>query len=134
MCTFNDELPLSQLSPIPSEAEVSNDEELGPITPPTHDELGVIAESAATENTKFVSKTLTSNNDTLLSTDESSNTKKELPVATTNKSRPNKTTTVSKKNTSKTETPPIPPSIGGDIENSEIHQTPHMVKLRNVLQ
>ena len=126
VCIFNNELHLSQSSPIPLDAEMSNNEEFRLITPHTPDELGTAAVSAAMENTtgtKSVCEITIPNKDTLLTMDKTKNTEKKLPGAMVNNSRSKVTATMSKETINETKTPPPLPSTGGDNKNPEIWQT-----------
>ena len=135
--TFNDKLPLSRSSPIPSDVEMTNNEEFVLTTHPSPEEPGKMPGSAALETTtsaKSSGGTTTSRNDSLHPADETINNTNEVPVAESNDPASNVSKIMSDKNISETEAPPLPPppppplspklpSSGIDTEDSEIHQT-----------
>ena len=126
MCISNNELPLSWLSLITSDSELSNSEELRLTVPFTPDKFAEVAVSAAIENitnTKPVSKTTIPNKDTLLPMDEASSATKKPLVSVTNDSGPQVTTTMSKENNRETETPSSLSLTGGDTGDVETQQT-----------
>ena len=127
VCISNNKLPLSRSSPITSDAELSNSEELGLMVPLTPDEFTEVAVSTAIENitnTKPVGKTTTLNKDILLPTDETSSGATTKPlVSATNDSGPQVTTTMSKENNRETKTPSSLSLTGGDTRDAEAQQT-----------
>ena len=126
VCISNNILPLSRPSPITSDAELSNSEELGLTVPLTPDKFAEAAVSAAIENitnTKPVSETTIPNKDILLPMDEASSATKKPFVSVTNDSGPQVTTTMSKENNRETETPLSLSLTGGDTGDVETQQT-----------
>ena len=127
MClSDNNEPPLSQLSPLTSDAEPSNSDQLelaGPFTP---DEFAEVAVSAAIENLmniKPVNETAISNNDKPVPVDETSDAKSEQLAYVINESRPEVTTTLSMEKNSETETPSSLSLTEGDNGDVDTPQT-----------
>ena len=89
-CINHDEPPLNQSSPIASEEEVFDNEELGLTAPLTPNEIAEIPEAAVTATTenimsnKSVHETTSPNTNISMATSETDDTNKELSVATAN--------------------------------------------------
>ena len=127
MClSDNNEPPLSRSSPVTSDAEPSNSDQLklaGPLTPGEFAEAAVSAAIEKLTNIQPVNETAIPNNDKSVLVDETSDAKSEQLATVINESRPEATTTMEKN--SESETPSLLPPTEGD--NGDVDTPPTTV-------
>ena len=125
----NNEPPLSRSSPVTSDAEPSNSDQLKLAGPLTLGEFTEVAVSAAIENLSNiqpVNETAIPNNDKSVLVDETNNAKREQLASVINKSIPKAITTIEKNTESE---PPslLPPIEGDNGDNGDVDTPPTTV-------
>ena len=136
MCLSDkNEPPLSRLSPVTSDAEPSNSDQLelaGPLTPGEFTETAVNAAIENLSNIQPVNKTVIPNNDKSVLVDETNDAKREQLASVKNKPIPGATTTIEKNTESK---PPslLSPIEGDNIDNKDV-DTPSTIVLDQITE